>query len=100
MDSDHIYLLQKYPDRRPIIIDKKKSVKMSKYKFLVPRYFSMGELFYYLRKRAFNLNSSEALFMFIRNSIISNSLNLNEVYEENKINGILYITLVRENVFG
>ena len=38
---------------------------MSKYKFLVPRYFSMGELFYYLRKRVDDLNSSEALFMFI-----------------------------------
>lgn len=100
MDSDHIYLLEKYPDRCPVIINKNKSVKMSKYKFLVPRYFSMGELFYYLRKRVDDLNSSEALFMFIGNGIVSNSLNLNEVYEENKINGILYITLVRENVFG
>jgi len=100
MDSDYKYLLEKYPDRCPIIIDKKKSIKMSKYKFLVPRSFTMGELLYYLRKRADDLNSSEALFMFIGNNIISNSLNLNQVYEDNKVNGLLYITLVRENVFG
>jgi hypothetical protein len=100
MDSDHIYLLEKYPDRCPIIVDKKKSIKMSKYKFLVPRSFTMGELLYYLRTRVVDLNSSEALFMFIGNNIISNTLNLNNVYENNKINGLLYITLVRENVFG
>ena len=100
MDSDYKYLLEKYPDRCPIIENKKNSIKMSKYKFLVPRPFTMGELLYYLRKRADDLNSSEALFMFIGNNIASNTLNLNQVYEDNKINGILYITIVKENVFG
>ena len=57
-------ILEKYPDRIPIIIEKDKKSKLKnidKNKYLVPKNMTLGQFIYVIRKRI-DLDSSEALF--------------------------------------
>lgn len=96
-------VLQKYPDRIPIICDKNKNCSMKeidKQKYLAPKDLTCGQFIYILRKRL-HLPSEQAIFIMINGSIPPISRYMSEIYEKNKNeDGFLYITYTSENVFG
>jgi GABA(A) receptor-associated protein len=114
-ESDRIKL--KYPDRVPVIVDFDKNFVGSEHfktKYLVPRDMTCSQFQYVLKKRMLcpassdlrsgesDLRPDEAMFMFInkRDIPIASSL-MGDVYEKNKREcGFLYISVVKENVFG
>lgn len=98
-------VLNKYPDRIPIICERSFTAtsdcpNIDKRKYLVPRDLTMGQFLYVIRKRL-NLSPEKALFLFVKNTIPSTTALINQVYERNKNeDGYLYITYAQENTFG
>jgi GABA(A) receptor-associated protein len=98
-------VLNKYPDRVPIICEKSKTASsdcpdIDKKKYLVPRDLNMGQFLYVIRKRL-RLSSEKALFLFVNNSITSSTTSINDIYFNHKdFDGFLYVTYGLENVFG
>lgn len=99
-------ILQQYPDRIPIIIEKYASSnannldELDKKKYLVPKDLTFGELIHVLRKRL-RLNKEEGLFFFINDTMIPTSLAINEIYKQHKDEDLyLYILYDKENIFG
>tara|TARA_B110000902_G_C13812190_1_gene400288 strand:- start:30 stop:377 length:348 start_codon:yes stop_codon:yes gene_type:complete len=93
----------KYPTRIPIIVEKSKKCNLQdidKKKYLVPKDMTIGQFVYVIRKRI-KLDTSEALFVMIDNTLESSNRLLGQVYDDkaNK-DGFLYITYTSENTFG
>ena len=97
-------ILKKYPDRVPVYVNKKEGSvveEIKKHKYLVPKEMTMGNFIYVLRKNI-KLNSSQALFVFVDNLIVSNSQMLGEIYtaHKNKEDLFLYVVYSSESTFG
>jgi GABA(A) receptor-associated protein len=98
-------VLNKYPDRVPIICEKssvasKDCPDIDKKKYLVPRDLNMGQFLYVIRKRL-RLAPEKAIFLFVGNSIAPSTYSINEIYSSHKdSDGFLYVTYSLENVFG
>ena len=97
-------ILQKYPDKIPIICEKyerdKSEFKLDKSKFLINNDMTMGQFMYVIRKRI-KIDSKQALFMFCNNTLVPGNMMLNEVYNNHKDeDGFLYIQFSLENTFG
>lgn len=98
-------VLQKYPDRIPIICEKNKQATkecpdIDKKKYLVPRDLTMGQFLYVVRKRM-NISPEKAIFLFVGNTIAPSTTIINNVYNYHvDKDGFLYITYSFENVFG
>jgi len=96
-------ILNKYPDRIPIIVNKDRSTKLpdlKKSKYLVPKDMVLSQFVYIIRKNL-TILSSEALFITINNKLSQSNKNLSDIYEEEKNeDGFLYITYSSENTFG
>ena len=94
---------EKHPERVPIIVTRAVGCKlkeMDKYKFLAPYDLTLGQFLVVIRKRI-ELDNSEALFVFINNTLINTSQSLGSIYDELKDkDGFLYMTYCNENVFG
>lgn len=101
--SESQKILQKFPDRIPIIVEKSSYATMSnidKNKYLVPDNLTMGQFAFVIRKRV-KMPPEQALFFFIGSNIPAMNMQLNEIYIKNKdIDGFLYITYSNENTFG
>ncbi|KAF5826073.1 autophagy protein Atg8 ubiquitin like-domain-containing protein [Dunaliella salina] len=55
----------------------------------------------YLIIRKIQLNPSQAIYMFVRNYLPKISMNMVEIYQENRdVDGFLYLSYSRENTFG
>jgi len=100
-DSD--FLLNKYPDRVPIIIDKAPGTNLSEFhknKFLAPKDMKVHHLHCIIRKQ-FKLKETEAIFIYCDKFVLSSSCLIIEIYEKYKYeNGFLYLTVSAENTFG
>ena len=98
-------VLNKYPDRVPIICEKCKTAPndcpdIDKKKYLVPRELNMGQFLYVIRKRL-RLPPEKAILVFVGNSIVPSTAFMNDVYLSHKDpDKFLYITYALENVFG
>lgn len=94
---------EKYPTRIPVIIEKSVDSKITdidKIKFLVPDDQTIGQFIYIIRKRI-KLKPTEAIFVFVNNTLPRTSDLLKTVYNENKdADGFLYLTYSGENTFG
>lgn len=102
--SESQKILQKFPDRIPIIVEKSSyATTMSdidKNKYLVPDNLTMGQFAFVIRKRV-KMPPEQALFFFIGQIIPAMNMQLNEIYVKNKdVDGFLYITYSNENTFG
>lgn len=97
-------ILQKYPNRVPVIIRKSKNERLfmsKKSAFLVPVDMTLGRFIVEVRKCIPNLNPYVSLFFFIDNKLPSVSGLMSDIYEKYKNpDGVLYITYVSENTFG
>lgn len=91
--NDAENLIEKYPDRVPVIVEKRHSRSLNPFhknknelpeiknsKFLVPKDLSVGQLFYIIRKNL-NLKSDEALYLFINNKMPVFSSTMGSIYQ-------------------
>ena len=99
-------ILAKYPDRVPVYIEKSKGSSstvpdLERHKYLVPKTMTMGEFMYVVR-RNINLNSKQAIFVFVNKSILApTSMNVGQLYEQYQASdGMLYLEYTGENTFG
>jgi GABA(A) receptor-associated protein len=103
-------LLQKYPDRIPVIVEKNNNNKrkykknklqtLPKNKFLVPKKLTIGQ-FVYVIKQKLELQPEEAIFVFVNNILPKVTDRMVDIYDTYKdTDGYVYITYFNENTFG
>jgi GABA(A) receptor-associated protein len=99
-------IMNKYPERIPIIceksIDKKNSdlPTIDKAKYLVPIDLTISQFLFVIRNRM-KLPAEKAIFLFVGGTIPSGSALLYNIYSQYKdADRFLYITYSGENVFG
>lgn len=97
-------ILEKYPDRVPLIIQPSKndrdSFPIDKSKYITPRDLSLMQLQQIIRKRV-HFPAEKALFMFINNKIYPITSLVGAIYDSNKdADGFLYVTYCQESTFG
>ena len=96
-------VIQKYPDRCPIIVDRldgSLAPILKKNKYLVPRDLTIGQLVYLLKKYL-NIKSGQAIFLFIKETLPASSSLIGDVFEKKKdVDGFLYVVYSMENAFG
>ena len=96
-------ILEKYPDRLPIIVERHKKSNLNeidKKKYLIPNDLTVGQFMYVIRKRI-DIKSEQAIFVFINNRVPPSGALLSSLYMSNKdVDGFLYIKYDSENVFG
>lgn len=90
----------KYPHHIPILIRSNK-IHFTQYKYLVNEEVTISEFMMILKKKI-KLNSYEAIYLFINNTIPKGSTSLNNLYKSYKDLEIdmLIITVCKENTFG
>jgi GABA(A) receptor-associated protein len=98
------FILEKYPDRVPIIIQPSKNDRdeypIDKSKYITPRDLTLLQLQQIIRKRI-KFPSEKALYMFINNKLYPITSIVGPVYDANKDpDGFLYITYCQESTFG
>lgn len=97
-------VLRKYPDRVPVICERSQKNKnvseIDKNKYLVPSDLTMSQYIYVIRKRLV-LPAEKAIFLFINNTLVSNTRPIGDIYDEHRDpDGFLYILYSDENTFG
>lgn len=97
-------ILEKYPDRVPLIIlpskNDRDSYPIDKTKYITPRDLTLLQLQQIIRKRV-KFPAEKALFMFIKNKIYPVSAMVGTIYDTNKdTDGFLYVTYCQESTFG
>jgi len=97
-------ILEKYPDRVPLIIQPSKSDRdaypIDKSKYITPRELTLLQLQQIIRKRI-HFPPEKALFMFINNKIYPITSMVGPIYDANKdADGFLYISYCQESTFG
>lgn len=101
--NESIKIMHKYPSRIPIIVEKNEKCDfedIDKRKYLVPKDLNMNQFTFIIRKRI-KLDSSQAIFLMINNTISPSNKTVGEVYEECKDeDGFLYVIYSSENTFG
>lgn len=95
-------LSTKYPDKIPLIINEcsdeyKYKIKR---KMLLPFDMTIGQLMFSIRSK-FNINKDEALLIFVGKTMPKFSTLISELYKQYKDeDGFLYVSIIKENVFG
>lgn len=96
-------ILDKYPDRIPIIVEKEAKsdvTDIDKKKYLVPKDLTMGQFIFVIRKRI-RLPPEKAIYMFINNTLPPSAAFMSSLYQEHHDDdGFLYLTYSGENYFG
>jgi GABA(A) receptor-associated protein len=98
-------IMNKYPDRIPVLVTRNKystnTPDIDKHKYLVPTDLSMGQLMFVIRKRL-KLNPEKALFLFVDGAVVCNSEMVSVVYyrSHDPEDGFLHAVYSCENVFG
>jgi GABA(A) receptor-associated protein len=97
-------VMNKYPDRKPVIIEKMTNSKLPdlpQKKYLLPDEMQFSQVAVIIRKNI-KLEPNEALFIMVNNHLVSNSRIISEIYNEysNKDDSLLYIMYTTENTFG
>ncbi len=98
-------IIIKYPDRIPVICEKsdKKSndiCSIDKIKYIVPNDLTCAQFAFIIRNKL-KLPSSRAIFLFVNNTMPSNSELISVLYNKYKDkDGFLYLSYSGENTFG
>lgn len=94
-------ILEKYPDRVPVIVSSSKDIRMERTKFLVPGEKSVGEFMCMVRKYTNALDSSSALFLLVDSMLPAQTMTMFDLYRNHKgEGGCLHIHVRRESTFG
>ena len=94
---------EKHKDRVPCIVQikGKNTPTLTKSKYLVPLDLTFGQFIQIVRKYfSKELSSTDGLFWFINNEIITPSKLMSQIDKEYSKDGALYIQVSVENTFG
>jgi GABA(A) receptor-associated protein len=95
-------ILNKYPDKIPIIINEC-SMELRdrvKRKMLLQKDITVGQYLYTLRSK-FNIKPEESVLVFVNGSFPTSTTLMNYLYDKHKDkDGFLYVSILKENVFG
>ena len=98
-------LLEKYPDRKPVIIEKKQTEKnlkdITKNRYLLPNEMKLSDLIFIIR-RHIEVTSEQSIFIFVNGHLVPSNSIISEIYNSYKNNDdqLLYIMYTTENTFG
>jgi len=98
-------VMAKYPDKLPVAIHKARGARdtlpeLKKWKYVVPRDLSMGQLIYLIR-RYLTLPPEDALFLFVGNTLVPSSAQISEVWAQyREDDGALHVVYSGESAFG
>jgi len=96
---------EKFPDRIPIIAEHAKADRsgiadIDRNKYLVPADLTVGQFCYVIRKRI-KLLPSQALFVFINDTLAPTSALMSSMHKEHQdSDGFLYVFYAGEDHFG
>lgn len=94
------YLLNKYNNSLPIIIDCNPEIKLKKNKYIVLKDLNIGQLMFTIKKQVI-MNSTQSIFLLCNNRMLNNTDLIHVIYNKyHEDDGFLYIILTLENVFG
>lgn len=104
MEREALYVLQKYPKKVPVIVQRcincNDLPELPKKKFLMPKELKMCEFLYYIR-RQISVPAHISVFIYVNNSLPSLNSHMELLYNEEKNeNGFLYIYYASEHTFG
>ena len=98
-------LLEKYPDRKPVKIEKKQTEKnqkkIPKNIYLLPNEMKISELIFIIR-RHIEVTPEQSIFIFVNGHLVPSNSIISEIYNSYKSNDdkLLYIMYTTENTFG
>jgi len=93
-------ILQKYPDKIPIIIEPYKGITIKKEKFIVNKVTEFAYFQIILRK-FLNVKDDQAIFLFVNNCLIPGTETLGSIYQRHHSeDGFLYCVVSIESTFG
>lgn len=97
-------IMKKYTNRIPIVVEIAPNTTslppLDKNKYLVPSDITIGQFLYVIRKRV-QIDSTEALFIFINKTLPNHSDLIVNIYENHADkDGFLYIQLSSESTYG
>lgn len=95
-------LSSKYPDKIPLIINEcSEEYKYKlKRKMLLQCDMTIGQLMFSIRSK-FNINKDEALLIFVGKTMPRSSTLISELHKQYKDeDGFLYVSILKESVFG
>ncbi len=95
-------ILNKYPDRIPLLVSTNIDIEIDRHKYLVPGDISLQQFSHIVRKRI-NLNSTEALFYYIGDEKVMPRFTdtMKELYNKYKSkDGYLVLVIYKENTYG
>ena len=89
-----------HPDKVPVIVKNNKTKETMK--FLVQQDISLSQFLFILRKKI-ELSQEEGLYIYVNDhALIDMLFPMREIYDlhKNEKDGLLYLTMAGENVFG
>lgn len=94
-------MLKKYNNRVPVIvIPSNDDIVLTKYKYLFKRDCTIASMMLAFRNYV-DIDESQALFIFINNTLPPQSSTISSIYESNKSeDGFLYVYCSKESTFG
>jgi len=95
-------LIEKFPDRVPIIIEPRASFpgKLDKNKYLVPVDMNVGQVLHLIRRRS-KCASHTGIFLFIDNVMPATTARLKDLADNHKSDdGFLYLNCCGEDTYG
>lgn len=95
-------ILKKYPDKVPVIINEcsEEFRERVKRKMLLQKDMTVSQYMHSVRTK-FNIRPEESLLIFINGIMPTSSTLMSHVYNRHKDNdGFLYVSILKENVFG
>jgi GABA(A) receptor-associated protein len=99
---DSSKLLERYPDKRPIIIIKGsiETPDIDRFKYIVHSDMTIAEFMISIRKHI-KLLKHQTIFLLVNNTILKQSDIIKTIYNSQKDpDGLLYITYIVESTFG
>ncbi len=94
-------MMEKYPDKIPVICTPINAPNIKKNKFLVAYDINIMYLLFIIRQNMKTTNKDQALFLIVNNAIPSSSDRIISLYDMYKDpDGFLYINYTMESVFG
>ena len=94
-------IMEKYPNRIPIICDVSKTLPyLDKHKYLIPDDLTSETFMYIIRKRI-TLKPEYAMYFFVGDKLLQANNYMSEIYRKHKDeDGFLYIYVCPESTFG
>ena len=93
------YILSRHRDFRPIVL-RSQDFPLEKNKYLVPADLPMRDFVFTLRKRH-SIQPEQGIFILVANTMPIMEKTIGEMYQlYHDPDGFLYMTLVKESVFG